>query len=312
MMTEAEGTANNTGTINVSGADSVGILADGGTATNSSGTINVTGSSSFGMKATEGEAINNATINANNNIGMFADGGIVTNGSSGKINAGSGASYLMLAENGGTANNKGTLTFSGSGSALQAKGATVNNTGSITATGSGNGMAADGTSSAGANAVNSGTITVNSGKGMIATSTTIDTTVTNASGGVITVNSNGGVGMYADGSHARAINLGTINIKGTSSTSYGMKAVNGGSVENAGTINMAAGSAGTGIYVDGKSTFYNNASGKIVLPADKRKAEPLPATPRPAALTFAMTAAAAPTSLFIWNKAQLCKTAALW
>lgn len=264
MITEAEGTANNTGTINVSGADSVGILADGGTATNSSGTINVTGSSSFGMKATEGEAINNATINANNNIGMFADGGIVTNGSSGKINAGSGASYLMLAENGGTANNKGTLTFSGSGSALQAKGATVNNTGSITATGSGNGMAADGTSSAGANAVNSGTITVNSGKGMIATSTTIDTTVTNASGGVITVNSNGGVGMYADGSHARAINLGTINIKGTSSTSYGMKAVNGGSVENAGTINMAAGSAGTGIYVDGKSTFYNNASGKIV------------------------------------------------
>lgn len=264
MMTEAEGTANNTGTINVSGSDSVGILADGGTATNSSGTINVTGSSSFGMKATEGEAINNATINANNNIGMFADGGIVTNGSSGKINAGSGASYLMLAENGGTANNKGTLTFSGSGSALQAKGATVNNTGSITATGSGNGMAADGTSSAGANAVNSGTITVNSGKGMLATSTTIDTTVTNAAGGVITVNSNGGVGMYADGSHARAINLGTINIKGTSSTSYGMKAVNGGSVENAGTINMAAGSAGTGIYVDGKSTFYNNASGKIV------------------------------------------------
>lgn len=264
MMTEAEGTANNTGTINVSGSDSVGILADGGTATNSSGTINVTGSSSFGMKATEGEAINNATINANNNIGMFADGGIVTNGSSGKINAGSGASYLMLAENGGTANNKGTLTFSGSGSALQAKGATVNNTGSITATGSGNGMAADGTSSAGANAVNSGTITVNSGKGMIATSTTIDTTVTNAAKGIITVNSNGGVGMYADGSHARAINLGTININGTSSTSYGMKAVNGGSVENAGTINMAAGSAGTGIYVDGKSTFYNNASGKIV------------------------------------------------
>lgn len=260
----ANGSGSNLGTINLGGTGAIGLQADGGTATNSSGTINVTGSSSFGMKATEGEAINNATINANNNIGMFADGGIVTNGSSGKINAGSGASYLMLAENGGTANNKGTLTFSGSGSALQAKGATVNNTGSITATGSGNGMAADGTSSAGANAVNSGTITVNSGKGMIATSTTIDTTVTNAAGGVITVNSNGGVGMYADGSHARAINLGTINIKGTSSTSYGMKAVNGGSVENAGTINMAAGSAGTGIYVDRKSTFYNNASGKIV------------------------------------------------
>lgn len=273
-MQTTSGKAENFGTINigvdngtgaiVGGSGSTGMIAgDGATAINS-GHINMNGNNAVGMKATEGEAINNATINANNNIGMFADGGIVTNGSSGKINAGSGASYLMLAENGGTANNKGTLTFSGSGSALQAKGATVNNTGSITATGSGNGMAADGTSSAGANAVNSGTITVNSGKGMIATSTTIDTTVTNAAGGVITVNSNGGVGMYADGSHARAINLGTINIKGTSSTSYGMKAVNGGSVENAGTINMAAGSAGTGIYVDGKSTFYNNASGKIV------------------------------------------------
>lgn len=273
-MQTTSGKAENFGTINigvdngtgaiVGGSGSTGMIAgDGATAINS-GHINMNGNNAVGMKATEGEAINNATINANNNIGMFADGGIVTNGSSGKINAGSGASYLMLAENGGTANNKGTLTFSGSGSALQAKGATVNNTGSITATGSGNGMAADGTSSAGANAVNSGTITVNSGKGMIATSTTIDTTVTNASGGVITVNSNGGVGMYADGLHARAINLGTINIKGTSSTSYGMKAVNGGSVENAGTINMAVGSAGTGIYVDGKSTFYNNASGKIV------------------------------------------------
>lgn len=273
-MQTTSGKAENFGTINigvdngtgaiVGGSGSTGMIAgDGATAINS-GHINMNGNNAVGMKATEGEAINNATINANNNIGMFADGGIVTNGSSGKINAGSGASYLMLAENGGTANNKGTLTFSGSGSALQAKGATVNNTGSITATGSGNGMAADGTSSAGANAVNSGTITVNSGKGMIATSTTIDTTVTNAADGVITVNSNGGVGMYADGSHARAINLGTINIKGTSSTSYGMKAVNGGSVENAGTINMAAGSAGTGIYVDGKSTFYNNASGKIV------------------------------------------------
>lgn len=278
LFDEGDGEITNVagGTINLYGNNSVGMQTTSGKAENF-GTINigvdngtgaiVGGSGSTGMIAGDGAtAINSGHINMNGNnaVGMTANGGIVTNGSSGKINAGSGASYLMLAENGGTANNKGTLTFSGSGSALQAKGATVNNTGSITATGSGNGMAADGTSSAGANAVNSGTITVNSGKGMIATSTTIDTTVTNAAGGVITVNSNGGVGMYADGSHARAINLGTINIKGTSSTSYGMKAVNGGSVENAGTINMAAGSAGTGIYVDGKSTFYNNASGKIV------------------------------------------------
>lgn len=265
----------NSGKIDLNGKDGFIIYTKGNGSVTNNGTLEIgeDSSNSHGIYMSEtatGTVLNDLkgiiNVKGTNSSGMTlaSDTDTVSITNKGKINAGSGASYLMLAENGGTANNKGTLTFSGSGSALQAKGATVNNTGSITATGSGNGMAADGTSSAGANAVNSGTITVNSGKGMIATSTTIDTTVTNAAGGVITVNSNGGVGMYADGSHARAINLGTINIKGTSSTSYGMKAVNGGSVENAGTINMAAGSAGTGIYVDGKSTFYNNASGKIV------------------------------------------------
>lgn len=238
---------NNKGaTINVSGAGSTGIWAAGSGSAVNNGTINVSAAdtAASGMRASTGTATNNAaiTVTGNGAQGMYADGGNVVNAASGTIDLKAENTVGIYVAN-GSGSNLGTINLGGTGAI---------------------GLQADGTSSAGANAVNSGTITVNSGKGMIATSTTIDTTVTNASGGVITVNSNGGVGMYADGSHARAINLGTINIKGTSSTSYGMKAVNGGSVENAGTINMAAGSAGTGIYVDGKSTFYNNASGKIV------------------------------------------------
>ena len=43
-----------------------------------------------------------------------------------------------------------------------------------------------------------------------------------------------------------------------------MQAVNGGSVENVGTINMMSGAQGIGIYVGSGSKFYNNASGKII------------------------------------------------
>lgn len=283
MSETATGTVLNDlkGIINVKGTNSSGMTLASDTDTVSitnKGKINVDGTGSKGITSTKGGTVNNeGTITiADGSAAIEAAGGTVNNKAGASIttekdSSADGINISSNANSGATVTNDGTITVNGSGSAINSSisatspaetSNTINNNGVITITG--NGMAADGTSSAGANAVNSGTITVNSGKGMIATSTTIDTTVTNAAGGVITVNSNGGVGMYADGSHARAINLGTINIKGTSSTSYGMKAVNGGSVENAGTINMAAGSAGTGIYVDGKSTFYNNASGKIV------------------------------------------------
>lgn len=256
---------NNKGaTINVSGAGSTGIWAAGSGSAVNNGTINVSAAdtAASGMRASTGTATNNAaiTVTGNGAQGMYADGGNVVNAASGTIDLKAENTVGIYVAN-GSGSNLGTINLGGTGAiGLQADGGTATNSGSLKVSGTDTvGLYANG-----GTVVNSGTITVNSGKGMIATSITIDTTVTNASGGVITVNSNGGVGMYADGSHARAINLGTINIKGTSSTSYGMKAVNGGSVENAGTINMAAGSAGTGIYVDGKSTFYNNASGKIV------------------------------------------------
>lgn len=263
----ANGSGSNLGTINLGGTGAIGLQADGGTATNS-GSLKVSGTDTVGLYANGGTVVNSGTIEfSSGDAAVLVDDGIGRNDKT--ITVTSSNLEAMRADGGEAVNaSGGTITLNSSANnstAMYATRGKITNNGTIALNGSsGNGMAADGTSSAGANAVNSGTITVNSGKGMIATSTTIDTTVTNASGGVITVNSNGGVGMYADGSHARAINLGTINIKGTSSTSYGMKAVNGGSVENAGTINMAAGSAGTGIYVDGKSTFYNNASGKIV------------------------------------------------
>ena len=98
---------------------------------------------------------------------------------------------------------------------------------------------------------------------MSASSSSDTAIVVNEANGLIEVSGTNGIGMYADGTAAQAINLGTINVTTTSASAYGMKAVNGGSIENAGKIIMAAGAQGTGIYIGTNSTLYNNASGVI-------------------------------------------------
>ncbi len=315
MSASDSGSANNTSTITVSNATGIGMFADGGSVTNNN-TITLTTSGASGMVANSGSALNNSTINASNagTLAMYANGGKVANGTSGKLNGSTSSQYLMLAENGGTATNQGTLTFNGTLAALQANAnsAVNNEAGSITVNGSGasamiangsgatasnaasitvnssagagyallaqNGGTIDNTGSiqyagtnaamqanAGSSAQNSGTIsaTSNNGKGMVASSTGKTAQAINLAGGIINISGANGVGMYADGAGAQAINLGTININTTSANAYGMQAVNGGSVENAGTINMTSGAQGIGIYVGNGSKFYNNASGTI-------------------------------------------------
>lgn len=244
----------NSGKIDLNGKDGFIIYTKGNGSVTNNGTLEIgeDSSNSHGIYMSEtatGTVLNDLkgiiNVKGTNSSGMTlaSDTDTVSITNKGKINVDGTGSKGITSTKGGTVNNEGTITIADGSAAIEAAGGTVNNKAGASIT-TEKDSSADGIN-----------ISSNANSGA---------TVTNASGGVITVNSNGGVGMYADGSHARAINLGTINIKGTSSTSYGMKAVNGGSVENAGTINMAAGSAGTGIYVDGKSTFYNNASGKIV------------------------------------------------
>jgi len=269
MSAEASGQAVNNKIINASGSATIGMEANGGTATNgTAGQVIVSGSNSKGMAVSNGGTVtNNGTIDVRTAQGtaMYANGGTATNGNNGHINTLASSAYVMLAEKNGTVNNQGTLSYTGSGAAMQANGATANNSGTITAS-NGTAMAAYATASTGGTATNRGTLNVNgaNGKGMAATSSTAATTVTNAAGGIINVTGTSGIGMYADGSNARAVNRGTINVNTTSASAVGMKAVNGGAVENAGTINMASGSTGTGIYIGNGSKLYNNASGKIV------------------------------------------------
>ena len=265
MGASGAGNASNTGTITVSSSTGIGMFADGGMATNS-GDIVLDTAGAKGMVANSGNATNSGSITASQagTIALYSGGGTVVNSSTGNITGSSASSYLMFAENSGTVENQGTLNFSGSNAAMQANGAKAINSGTITAT-NGNGINVSATASNGAQGINTGTISISStnGIGMSATSSGEVAQVINDTDGVINVSGTNGIGMYANGSSAQAINKGTININTTSANAYGMKAVNGGSVENAGKIVMTSGAQGTGIYIGSGSTLYNNASGII-------------------------------------------------
>ena len=263
-MSASGGTANNNGTITVQ-ASGIGMFADGGMANNNSSIV-LSASGAKGMAANSGTATNSGSINASaaGTIALYSGGGTVINSATGTITGSASSSYLMLAENNGTINNQGLLNFSGTSAAMQANGANAINSKTITAS-NGNGMNANATSSNGAQATNAGTITVSgtNGVGMSAISSGAVAKVTNDTTGIINVSGANGIGMLANGSSAQALNKGTININTTSATAYGMKAINGGSVENARKIVMTSGAQGTGIYIGTGSTLYNNASGTI-------------------------------------------------
>ncbi len=263
-MSASGGTANNNGTITVQ-ASGIGMFADGGMANNNSSIV-LSASGAKGMAANSGTATNSGSINASaaGTIALYSGGGTVINSATGTITGSASSSYLMLAENNGTINNQGLLNFSGTSAAMQANGANAINSKTITAS-NGNGMNANATSSNGAQATNAGTITVSgtNGVGMSAISSGAVAKVTNDTTGIINVSGANGIGMLANGSSAQALNKGTININTTSANAYGMKAINGGSVENARKIVMTSGAQGTGIYIGTGSTLYNNASGTI-------------------------------------------------
>ena len=86
-------------------------------------------------------------------------------------------------------------------------------------------------------------------------------TVENAAGGAITVGSSG-IGLFADGSNAKAINRGTINLNGDAA--MGMYLDNGAQGTNYGTI-IANGTAKEviGVVVQNNAQLVNESSGVI-------------------------------------------------
>ena len=275
----AAGTVTNSGTISASGTGSAGIdLADGGGVTNNS-TGSVSGNS-FGVFVTGagGAVTNNGSITSAKYGGVeLVKGGSVTNSVGASIKGGSIGVY---AGTGGT----GTLTNSGSISAIGASGAGVDFAGGGTVTNNSGGSisgAAFGvfTSGVAGTLSNSGSISGAHGVGLEAGGS-----VTNAASASIT----GQVaGVFSQGGAATLNNAGSIvatagagadiegggsitNLAGAtiSGSSFGIFLTGGsGTVTNAGTISGGsyaidfAGSATNRLVVDPGAVFVGRVIG---------------------------------------------------
>ena len=235
----------NTGNINFSGSNSIGIQVDAeGSTPNvqvlNSGSISISGRS-YGMKW-DSRVHGDSTLE---NAGSITTGG------------GYSAGIAVIEQQGKT----GTDSIR----AYQGK---VKNTGGITV---------DGSNSIGMylkvnpkdNITNTGTINVNGqhnigmrvDKGSVATDETGNPSAINT--GNIVVKGTANIGMVSNGASKAQNTGGTITLTGTTGNSAGMYATGGGTVENTGTITGSGLEKTTGISVDAGST--GTSSGNINL-----------------------------------------------
>ena len=239
----------NTGKINFSGSNSIGMQVDAEGSTpnvqvlnSGNGSISISGRS-YGMKW-DSRVHGNSTLE---NAGSITTGG------------GYSAGIAVIEQQGKT----GTDSIR----AYQGK---VKSTGGITVNGS-NSIGMYLKVNAQDNITNTGTINVNGtanigmrvDKGSVATDAVGDPSAINT--GTITVTGKANIGMVSNGA-SKAQNLGTtgkITLTGTTGNSAGMYATGGGTIENTGTITGSVLTNTTGISVDAGST--GTSSGNISL-----------------------------------------------
>lgn len=264
MEIGASGTANNslaTSRIEVNGANSIGMHANNGTATNS-GTINVKGGAgSVAMQADGGTIINNA----GSEDGTDANGALIStveNGILMLVNSGDGINngVISLDTMGltamkavtGSIQNTGTIALRGNNAVgMETVNGKAENTGKINISGSGSkGMSATGNSG---EATNSGSIDVSVADGF----------AMYANGGTIINSSNGDI--KTAGSSAMYVQSGVAKNQGTienSNNSFHAIHVENGTAENTGSI-ILDGEDASGIYSKGGTV--NNNGGTITM-----------------------------------------------
>ncbi|ERK65715.1 autotransporter beta-domain protein [Leptotrichia sp. oral taxon 215 str. W9775] len=237
----------NTGKINFSGSNSIGMQVDAEGSTpnvqvlnSGNGSISISGRS-YGMKW-DSRVHGNSTLE---NAGSITTGG------------GYSAGIAVIEQQGKT----GTDSIR----AYQGK---VKNTGGITVNGS-NSIGMYLKVNAQDNITNTGTINVNGtanigmrvDKGSVTTDATGDPSAINKSN--IVVKGTANIGMVSNGASKAQNTGGTITLTGTTGNSAGMYATGGGTVENTGTITGSGLTDTTGISVDTGST--GTSSGNISL-----------------------------------------------
>ena len=236
-------TVTSTGNITVGNNDSTGIfLENGGNLNLTAGNLNV-GNNSYGVVA-----IGNDSFNYTNNAAV-------------NVSLGEGSTYFYSSNPTTNFTNNIALNTTNKRVYGISTAGTVTNAANFTLGDESVGVLYTGTGTA----TNTANITVgnsdvdnqNYAIGMATKTGTVE----NAAGGTITVGSSG-IGLFADGSNAKAINRGTINLNGDAA--MGMYLDNGAQGTNYGTI-IANGTAKEviGVVVQNNAQLVNETSGVI-------------------------------------------------
>ncbi|WP_462422824.1 autotransporter-associated N-terminal domain-containing protein [Fusobacterium pseudoperiodonticum] len=236
-------TVTSTGNITVGNNDSTGIfLENGGNLNLTAGNLNV-GNNSYGVVA-----IGNDSFNYTNNAAV-------------NVSLGEGSTYFYSSNPTTNFTNNIALNTTNKRVYGISTAGTVTNSANFTLGDESVGVLYTGTGTA----TNTANITVgnsdvdnqNYAIGMATKTGTVE----NAAGGTITVGSSG-IGLFADGSNAKAINRGTINLNGDAA--MGMYLDNGAQGTNYGTI-IANGTAKEviGVVVQNNAQLVNESSGVI-------------------------------------------------
>ena len=252
------------GLINLTGNNHIGMTAAGGVATNR-GTINVgvktddgtiTASPySVGMQTTGGIVLNQGTVNVNsaNSVGLQSDdaNGVITNNGTIYIDDTALNSYAFLSKAGSAVNGTTGIVINNQSNTdyMRAEGGEIRNNGTLTINNS--------VSNVNAMHVAEGGSALNYGNEQSGVYGTINVGTSSSATGT------NNVGMLVDGDEAgSATNEGVINVY--SKDSYGMKVDNeNGSLINNGTINIMAGATGSVAMYGEKGTISNGKKGVI-------------------------------------------------
>ncbi|WP_455813805.1 beta strand repeat-containing protein [Pseudomonas graminis] len=209
MGTGGGGTEINTQNANftVSGNGATGVIIEGGASgtIDAATTINLTGVNSVGAIA-DGQKHTLAGTNSGSPLAS------TTLTSSASLTSGVTGLTGLIARNRAQLTNSGNITFTGAGSTgiLVERGATGTNSGDISVTDGGYGMRVNGAGTQVTTATNSGTINVEGG------STTARTRGVSATGSRAIANLNGAINMNGVGAiGAEAINGATVNVSAT-------------------------------------------------------------------------------------------------
>ena len=233
-------TVTSTGNITVGNKDSTGIfLENGGNLNLTAGNLNV-GDNSYGVVA-----IGNDSFNYTNNAAV-------------NVSLGEGSTYFYSSNPTTNFTNNIALNTTNKRVYGISTAGTVTNSANFTLGDESVGVLYTGTGTA----TNTANITVgksdvdnqNYAIGMATKTGTVE----NAAGGTITVGSSG-IGLFADGSNAKAINNGTINLNGPGA--MGMYLDNGAEGTNNGTIQVNGSQEGAiGVVVQNRAKLVNNGT----------------------------------------------------